>query len=458
MLFDPKYFKTLSKNEKIEYLNNCDDETITLNISNYSDIIYILNEKGLFGSNQICIDEDYVMAHAKKRFTCNGSDVLFTLCHSSSVGGKRTEIITKVIDLYVEKGWISKNNTNDLIFNVFGYDYPFDPRPEKFYDSIIELYDRLQIPINTPYSNNIIRYNTKDLLCHCAQRGSSDNFIKIFELYDKRCYAISDNVFQLYLTRNFGDYKEKNINKIIQLCNKHNIKIVSKLALTKFATYCDSWMIIKDMFEKIIADKFNTEDMSDAIVVIGARFGLDENLFVYYNIIQKYGIDIYNIKTDRLEGTSIIIRYIDAIIMYNKDKKVFEFLLHQGIKPQNNLIKIYSPCWDCVNGESHGCNYRNITTNYVCTFRYNKSIDELIKEQKIEKCDDMRFCYVYFCNDADSNQVFNVAGKGELTEKCDCEEDKEDDLRWPYIKYQINPEILSLDLIKSGNNSEHICF
>lgn len=124
--------------------------------------------------------------------------------------------------------------------------------------------------------------------------------------------------------------------------------------------------------------------------------------------------------------------------------------MNKNIKPINNIIKIYSACWECYNGEPYSCNWRNITTNYICTARFGRTLNELLNGLEPITFNKFRQGYIFFCNSADSDQIFNVAGKNIIKDE-DKDEDG-DDMPWPYVKYEIPPEILSFNEIKENLN------
>lgn len=281
MVFDYKHFKTLSKDEKIQYLNNYEEEIIDLHITEYSDIIHILHEMPY---HQLCIDDDYVMAHANKKFTCNGQDVLDALCYNFDETTKLTYIIKKVIELYIEKGWISKENHTDLIYKIFTCNK--QKFPNKFlvedislYDYIIDLYDKLEIPLNE-IPNNTGIYAENDLLCSIARYGLSKNFIKILELYIKRNFLVDKNILNIYSERRFhNDYDANNITIIIELCKQNNINLLDNLFLTNVVKYCDDWNTVKHLIEIFLLNNVDIHNNNDLIVHIGKKFNLEHWVF-----------------------------------------------------------------------------------------------------------------------------------------------------------------------------------
>jgi hypothetical protein len=154
-----------------------------------------------------------------------------------------------------------------------------------------------------------------------------------------------------------------------------------------------------------------------------------------------HGVNIYNVCQNDSHIKNKNMNYIDAVIMYN-NFDVVKYLIDNGVRPTNNIILIYSACWECINGESYSCNFRNVTTNYVCTFRFGLTISELISGLNKIFDNDFRFCYTYFCGPANSDQVFNVAGKN-VIEPADNDDDNNDDHVWSYKVYETAPKILS---------------
>jgi hypothetical protein len=387
-MFNPEHFKTLGNEEKIKYLNDNPQEIIELDNVPYKDYIRFDYE---------C--DELIMAFANKKFRYNNICFLRSLCF----GSQKSEMIIKVIDLYVQRGWFTNY---DIIHDVFcrRYDYVTD--------YIVEVYDKLQIPININESNNNKDYQRslcmsiiygRDVLYTTAQCGPIANLIKLLKLYEERNLTIVDDILDVYVKDHYYEkcYEPEKILELIEICLKHGANLSNELVLNRLSTYCNDWTTIKYVINLSLEKGINICSNIYLINNIGSKFGIDANQFIIDHFVHH--------------GTNIQGSYTDAIISKN-NLSVLKYVLSRGIKPKNNIIELYVPCAQCHNGEGGACNYRKFTTNYICLDRYDISLNDLADLNKLDnvvdfgKFDTSWGYWVYFDKEADNNQVFDAPG------------------------------------------------
>lgn len=468
--FDLQYYKTLSMEDRITYINNCEEKEIHICTEDFSDLSNVWNR---YLGNKY--NEKFITAHIKKNFGIKYNDhehnFLLQLCPGMSNNKDNTDLFIEAVELYVQNGWITKENDNELIVNCFTFN-SYLPRDNKVCDYLIELYDRLEIKLcdyvveqHKPKFgiNEESQDNKSDFLCYIAEQGSAENFLKFFELYIARNYLIPPNIFELLINEPTSYYFFKSdvcaITKILDMCEQNNIKIYCKGLLKQFCLHCSNWnMILRiiDICEKNSENVFCTTFPSP-IVGIGKNFGLDENLYVCKKLLES-GVTISNVAVDRsYYSMSNNFTYFDAILKYNTFEVVISvlgFIKKQNCVPTNNFIKIRVPCYECLNGEPSSCNYRNVTSNYICMVRFGCSLSELLNYGHSDMPptnNEFSVSYTEFCGPADALQVFNAPGKNILPNPEDSMTEEEYEIytsspnyQWPYKKYEINPEIMSI--------------
>lgn len=184
------------------------------------------------------------------------------------------------------------------------------------------------------------------------------------------------------------------------------------------------------------------------ILEIGSKFGIEANKFILDHL-EKCEIDIHQIKSST--GQS----YTDCII--SKNEVVLRYILSRGIIPKNNISKIYIPCPECYNGEPHDCNFRFVTTNFLCLRKYKVSINDIknsifISENNVDF--DSGENFLSFENSYNDDQIFDRPGISKLEIEDTDDEIKLNKYPWDYPykfdSFEISPYILSYKKVREN--------
>jgi len=395
-MFDVELFVKATPEGRINYLNTCNEKEITIEDSKYYNNV-------MFPSNT-----DLMLAMAEKRFICNGFSVLTRIVnHFTST----IETIKKALEIYEKNGWFDRPSERTIIHDIFSY-------PE-ILEYTIDLYDRLGIPINVTGG---WRSKEEDTLGCALRYGRLEIINRLLEEYNKREYPIPEDVFVEYVrnghyTRKFDP---KPFKEFYDLTTSAGCSVVdpSGEVINRISRYFMNWKFIKEkIIDPSLEAGIDINIGNNLLVNIGRNFGKDALGFIL-DYAEKHGQDI----NERCSNPYTAMRFTDNVIAYNT-KEALLYLLERGIKFENYANRRYVPCHDCYNGESHSCNYRWITSNFMALERYQLTLDELelvknIKEQPRPYHDR----YSSFEGPADEDQIFDVPGIGLLNPDADYED------------------------------------
>lgn len=128
---------------------------------------------------------------------------------------------------------------------------------------------------------------------------------------------------------------------------------------------------------------------------------------------------------------------LDSILFYGSLPLIHD-ILARGFSFKDKNHRLYVPCPDCYNGEGHYCNWRYVSSNFVCNMRTNITgqgipLAELQKFQGELK--DFWCAYGHFNGVANNKELYTEAGVDELS----WDDDKEQRIyRIPPVKVERN--------------------
>jgi len=430
-MFDTtEYLNLSSDEEKITYLNDLPEKYIELHSVGNSDY-----NKLFHGSTNL------LYALAKKRFVCGGMSILTRICHSHSA---KTDFIVQLLSLYEENGWFTTPSEMTILHDIFTYEDFVYPRNESLYDYCIELYDRLNIPINI---KNGWRTPHVDTLDAFVNYGPIKYFVKLLKLYISRALPIDKNIFIKFISRLFYKLKKDDATYFIELvdiCTANNINMSNQDDLVDWRNnridplYCvsmciDNWDCLKKIISIHLDNHLPININNQLLINIGKHYCLDANKFIL-EYCKKENQDIHY-RTNKSKS------YTDEIIQHNS-LEILQYVLSLGIIPSNNVITKYVPCPECYNGESHSCNFRNITTEYILLKRYGKRLSEIntLTFETPPVSPPVSFSYEEFDGDANSREIYVEPGIDILSADTDYDDDRDYEYEQGQNVYKIPPK------------------
>lgn len=397
--FDIDVFLSLPSSEsKIEYLDSCGESTIIL-----TGVEGTKYNKLLFWH-----DRSVYFALCKKKFNCNGITIFSICCNNFK---SDFQFIKTILEIYEKNNWLTVDtDEGTIIHELFSYSDSIYPRDEELFDYVTELYDRVNIPIN------IIKNELDTLEC-VARKGSINNFLRLLKLYKTRNLHIKD-VFVQFIRRQY--YSKQNtqlMNELVDFCIKNNIDVTNAHNINNefhshetidvpyhLSSCISDWSILKKVIVCYLDKNIPINTDNRLLVNIGRNFEIEAVKFMIdYCEKNKQDIHAYPLPDFYYDTMN----FTDAIIFSNS-VEVLQYILSLGIIPKNNVIKLYVPCNECYNGESHSCNFRNVTTEYISLSRYEVTLDKLhtITENKPAR----RISYYEFSGPAKENEVYTEPG------------------------------------------------
>jgi hypothetical protein len=407
-MFDIEIFVNLKTDkDKILYLDNCEETTISLPKLVYSHHNTIHRQS-----------EEVLHSLAKKRFKSENMSILTTIfCREHD-----NDFKIKILSLYEKNGWFTSIDELTIIHDIVTDEDYYHVDKNDIIDYTIQLYDRLSLPINV---KNGWRTKDMDTLDAFTEYGSIKNFIKILKLYLERKIAIDKNIFIKFIScqyYKFDNNKKIQFIELVNLCIANNINCCNKDKLIKWnkiinplqiVSKCiDDWDCLKKIIDIHLNEKLEINIDNCLLLNIGRNYNLDAIKFI---------IDYYDKNNQPIDD-----KFTDKIIQHNS-LEILQYVLTQGIIPKNNIIKKYVPCPDCYNGEDYSCNYRNVTTEYIALKRYGKRLNEL---DKLKEQSPVFFSYDEFDGEANNNEIYTEPG-------IDILEEYDDDKQ---IRYRIPPK------------------
>lgn len=398
-----EYKKIDVVDKKIEYINTCLDKEIIITTDSRDDI-YILNKNNY--------SSELFLALVNKRYTINGKNILYQVINT-----KQTDFIIKCLKIYEDNNWFTLDSEKSIIHNITNLNTGWGTIDDTLLTYVLDMYDRLKLPINIKYKYNYggnTIYKEEDTLDYCARLNRLSIILRILKEYKKRNIELDKNIFVKYSLRVHNEisllpeFVNFCLDNEIYLYNKEKIKnnwyLENDNQFNNFVIY-PLYYYIKYMDKDLLLKVFNNYIENGECIN-------DENNNVLNIMCNSFDVDMiqymldYNKKHDiKHDETSML----EFALNNNENMTVFKYLISLGFRPENKMYREYVPCDDCHNGESHYCNYRNVTFEYLLMKRFGIRIKDLDDKEKMDKLVDdgvIYHNYTDFEGKANDNEIY----------------------------------------------------
>jgi len=420
------YFQLKTPLEKVSYLKSCiDTEIILENLTSQE-----------YNSLHNCWHAELYLelAHKKCSFGTSISHSMSILNSICGFARSNIDIIIKALKIYEDNKGFTTVNERTIIHDIFSYSDFVYRRDKKLMDYTLEMYDRLEIPINIRggwSSGNM------DTLEKIAKSGRIDYFLAMLKAYKARSLPIDPNIFikfipRMYILKNYRVYTSdlkaietdeiQVLKELIDFCIENGLNIHNKerldnnwnsipdsvqsnriiLVLHKLMAETYEWTTIKKIFDYYVENDISLFENGYNPLYSMATLHDVPAIDYMLTYCDTHGKD-YNLNDSE---------FMRKVISFNT-AGVLKYLISRGAKPQNTIYRYEVPCPSCYNGEQHKCNFRNITLEYILLARYEIKLADLYNSEILDKLEDAE-CFNmswYDCNgNADDDEVHTEPG------------------------------------------------
>jgi hypothetical protein len=255
--------------------------------------------------------------------------------------------------------WIFADNNllnTTIIHTIFGYNDPVYHRSADVLDCIVDIYDKLEIPINICDSGGFdtVRY----ILSH---NTSISSLIKILRLYESRGLPVDNDTFMCFINQHIKQPGLTEINELIDICTKLNLNMSGKWVCYNLSLITD-WKVIQPFISAHIAQNIDINTDNQLLISACKRHGHDAVKFM----LEYCGNDVAKgVDEDSLSFTDVVIAYGSI--------ETIRYVLQQGIQIRDNII-----CMPYHEYRKGKCNYRRITTEYMCYSRFSVGLADIL--------------------------------------------------------------------------------
>jgi hypothetical protein len=425
-----EFFLLKTQPEKITYLDSCIDTEIILDNLTYTEYSSIITSHSKLY---------LALARKKCSFGLIGREVtsiLNLICHNCHCNA---DIVIEALKSYeTNKGFTTKSERS-VIYKIFCYSDIVYPRDKKLVDYTLEMYDRLEIPINIRV--DLLSGGNDTLEC-IAKSGRIDYFMTMLRAYKARDIPLDKNIFIKFIPRmsilkNYRVYKSDLtpivtdevllLREMIVFCIENGLNIHNEDRLF--------WDWINQIWKSVPVDEQSENIIKVLPKIIKESYDWD-TLKLVFDYYQNHGISLIENGYNPLYSMAVMhdVSTIDYMLNYcdshgilydlndgdfiknvieSNSVAVLKYLISRGAKPKNAIYNEYVPCPSCYNGEQHSCNFRNITLEYILLARYEIRLADLYNPTVMDKLEDTNGFGMswYDCNgDADDDEVYTEPG------------------------------------------------
>lgn len=297
--------------------------------------------------------------------TCDGKDVSVVYdivrytrdCHS------RSENIIKMTQSYTENGWMTETLARDFVIAIFSYGDFVYPRTTELYQYALTVAEQHGIDLQEIAS---VVYQNKYTRPICTGQ------LVLFKAMLDKGLPILHASKQLSMCPCVG---------MFDFCIQNELSVVSDMQGLK-----------------AIIERLDEERAQRAIRQYREAGALEPDSKYYSKLILKCPalVDDNNIDETVLDA-----------VLFDGSLPLIKDLLSRGFQFIQKEYRLYVPCPECYNGESHPCNDRYVNTDFVSRVRFGVCTGDLT--QATDE-DSFWVAYGHFDGPADDAELYTAPG------------------------------------------------